>query len=424
MYTKTAEIPRKSGEQVRLRGWVHRLRRLGGKIFVVLRDSTGLIQAVVAANNVHGKLDTEASVEIAGKVVADKRAPRGFEVQATELKVIGESAPDWPFHRYLSTEMELDLRHLWVRSTRIQNALRAKATIIRGLRSYLDTHGFTEVAPPIFVSSACEGGSTLFEVPYFGGKAYLSQSGQLYSESVLPALEKVYAFAPSFRAEKSRTRRHVTEYWHLEPEVAWIGWKENIDLQERLLKDTIKFLLDSSPVVMENFQDRIPELEKWRKQKWVRIRYEEAIDLLKTKLKFPKAKIGEDLGTKEELALTAHFDGFVAVTHYPRDMKAFYMKVDEQDPRWVLANDTLAPYVGEIIGASEREWRHDLLLENMKIHKLNPKDYSWYLDLRKYGSVPHSGFGLGIERFMMSLLKLEHIRDTLPYPRFMNRTYP
>ncbi|MBR9681431.1 MAG: asparagine--tRNA ligase [Candidatus Altiarchaeota archaeon] len=424
MYTKTAEVPKKKGKEVKLRGWVHRLRQLGDKYFVVLRDSTGIIQAVVTPDKIKGKIDTEASIELTGKVVEDKRAPRGFEVQATDLKVIGESASDWPFHRYKSTEMELDLRHLWVRSTKIQDVLRVKAKMISGFRHFLDEEDFCEVAPPIFVSAACEGGSTLFEVPYFGGKAYLSQSGQLYSESMLPALEKVYALAPSFRAEKSRTRRHVTEYWHLEPEMAWTDWKQNIDLQESLLKASITFLLDKNPELLENYQDRLTELEKWRKEKWIRIRYDEAIELLKTKLKFPKAKLGDDLGTKEEIALTDHFDTFVAVTHYPRDMKAFYMKVDEKDPKWVLSNDLMGPHVGEIIGASEREWKHDLLLENMKIHKLNPKDYAWYLDLRKYGSVPHSGFGLGIERFLMSVLKLEHIRETLPYPRFMNRTYP
>ena len=409
---------------MKVRGWVHRLREIGDKVFIVLRDADGLIQVVVPNNKIQGKLDVEASVWVQGEVHADKRAPRGHEIRAGRVEVIGEADPNWPFHRYTSTEMELDFRHLWVRSTQMQNVLRARSVVIAGLRDYLTRNDFWEVPPPIFVSAACEGGSTLFEVPYFGGKAYLSQSGQLYSESMMASLEKVYAFAPSFRAESSRTRRHVTEYWHLEPEVAWIDWKQNLELQENLLKHAIKFLLKSDPVVMEPFQDRVADLEKWVKDKWVHIRYEEAIDLLKTKLNFPELKVGSDLGTQEERALTDHFGTFVAVTHYPRNMKAFYMKVDEDDPRWVLANDLMGPYVGEIIGASEREWKLDLLLENMKLHKLDPKNYEWYLDLRKFGSVPHSGFGLGIERFLMTLLKLEHIRETLSYPRFMNRTYP
>lgn len=410
----------KDGGALSLRGWVHRLRELGGKLFMVLRTPEGTIQVVANVDAVKGKLDEEASVVVKGTVKSDKRAPGGFEVHAKSVEVVGESAADWPFHRYKSTEMELDFRHLWLRSTQMQSVFKARHGLLMAAREYFDKHGFLEVSPPIFVSSACEGGSTLFELPYFGSTAYLSQSAQLYLEAFMPVVDKVFAITPSFRAEKSRTRRHVTEYWHLEPEVAWVDYEGNMDLQEDLIKYIIKEAVKDRHGVLGDFGDR-SELKDWAKAKWPRITYQEALDALKPKFKL---KWGDDLGTKEERLLTEKYGGFVFVTHYPREMKAFYMKVDESNPKVVLNNDLLAPHVGEVVGGSEREWKHHLLLENMKIHKLNPKDYAWYLDLRKYGSVPHSGFGLGIERLLMSLLKLEHIRDTLPFPRFINRIYP
>ena len=417
-YRATTKL--KDGQSLSLRGWVHRLREIGDKYFLVLRNSNGTIQVVANKNTVEGRLDVEASVEVSGKVKADKRAPGGFELHASSLRVIGESAPDWPFHRYRSVEMEMNFRHLWLRSTRMQAIFRVRHTVLMAAREFFDRRGFLEVSPPIFVSSACEGGSTLFELPYFDSKAYLSQSAQLYLEAFLPSVERVFAITPSFRAEKSRTRRHVTEYWHLEPEVAWIGFKENMDLQEELIKHIIKAVLDRRQEELGEFGDR-SELDDWLKGKWPRITYTEAVELLKKKF---KTKWGDDLGTKEERHLVDRFGTFVFVTHYPREMKAFYMKVDESNPKVVLNNDLMAPHVGELVGASEREWKYELLLENMKIHKLNPKDYEWYLDLRRYGSVPHSGFGMGIERLLMSLLNLEHIRDTLPFPRFINRVWP
>ena len=416
-----ATMKLKDGQALTLQGWVHRLRELGGKLFMVLRNFRGTIQVVANNDAVNGKLDVEASIVVKGKVKRDKRAPGGFELHATSVEVVGASSPDWPFHRYKSTEMEMDHRHLWLRSTKMQSIFKVRHEMIMAAREYFDKNGYLEVSPPIFVSSACEGGSTLFEVPYFGGKAYLSQSAQLYLEAFMPVVEKVFAITPSFRAEKSRTRRHVTEYWHLEPEVAWIDYKGNMDLQEDLIKHIIKEVVKDKHGVLNDFGDR-SELKDWTKSKWKRIRYEEAIDMAKRK--FPKLKWGDDLGTQEERFLTEELGGFVFVTHYPREMKAFYMKVDEENPKQVLNNDLMGPHVGEVVGGSEREWKHELLLENMKIHKLNPKDYAWYLDLRKYGSVPHSGFGLGIERVLMSMLKLEHIRDTLPFPRFINRIYP
>ncbi|MBR9679555.1 MAG: asparagine--tRNA ligase [Candidatus Altiarchaeota archaeon] len=415
------QLGKKIGKQVELRGWVHRLRELGGKQFIVLRDMSGLVQIVAEPDKVDGKLDVETVISVKGIVKKDERAPGGFEVHGA-IEVQGESAPDWPFHRYMSTELQLDKRHLWLRSTKMQAAFKIRQTILSASRDFLAKQGFWEVAPPILVSSACESGSTLFELEYFGSKAYLSQSSQLYLEAFLPSLERVWALTPSFRAEKSRTRRHVTEYWHLEPEAAWVDYEQNMTLQEDMLKHIIKQLLDKSSDALAEFGDRAAELEKWRKEKWARMRYGDVIDKLKPK--FPKLKWGDDLGTKEERYLVDHLDSFVFVTHYPREMKAFYMKVDEEDTKLVLNNDLMAPHVGEAIGGSEREWKLDLLKENMKIHKLKSADYEWYLELRKYGSVPHSGFGLGIERLMMSLLKLEHIRETLPFPRFMNRVYP
>lgn len=411
----------KDGMSLELRGWVHRLRKLGSKHFIVLRNENGIIQIVANENNISGNCGVESSIEVTGDVRADERAPGGFELQNSVVKVIGESASDWPFHRYKTTEMEMDNRHLWLRSTKMQSVLKVKQTLLQGAREWLTKEGFWEIQPPIFVSSACEGGSTLFEVPYFGGKAYLSQSGQLYAEAFLPSLEKVWALTPSFRAEKSRTRRHVTEYWHLEPEAAFVGHEENMKIQEKLLKHIMKKILEDRTDVLSDFGDR-KELDTWVSEEWPKITYDEAIELVKKE--FPKTKWGDDLGTKEELFLVEKFDSPVFVTHYPRDMKAFYMKVDESNPKVVLCNDLLMPHVGETIGGSEREWKLELLLENMKIHKLDPKEYAWYLDLRKYGSVQHSGFGLGIERLLVSMLNLEHIRDAIAFPRFINRVYP
>lgn len=409
------------GQKLELKGWVHRLREISGKYFVVLRNAKGLLQVVADNNTVKGNLRVEASVKVKGQVKKDERAPKGFELHATSIEVIGESGEKWPFHRYKSTEMEMDYRHLWLRSSKLQSTLKVRTTVVEAATEFFRKKGFFKVDPPIFVSSACEGGSTLFEVPYFGEKAYLSQSAQLYLEAFVPTLEKVWALTPSFRAEKSRTRRHLTEYWHLEPEAAFVDYKGNMDLQEKLLKFIIQKVLDERSDVLEDFGDR-SELETWAKSKWIHMTYEEAID--EAKHKFPKLKIGDDLGTEEERYLVEKLDNFIFVTHYPREMKAFYMKVDETNPKVVLNNDLLAPHVGETIGGSEREWKLDLLLENMKMQKLNPKDYEWYLDLRRYGSVPHSGFGLGVERFTVSLLNLEHIRDVVAFPRFINRVYP
>ncbi|MBR9680734.1 MAG: asparagine--tRNA ligase [Candidatus Altiarchaeota archaeon] len=421
MAQMASKIKLEDGQKLELKGWVHRLRNISGKYFVVLRNANGLLQVVTSANNVDGKLSIEASIDVKGVIKKDERAPGGFELQAEKILVIGESSEKWPFHRYKSVEMEMDYRHLWLRSSKLQSVFKVRNTLVNGATEFFNNKEFFKVDPPIFVSSACEGGSTLFEVPYFGDKAYLSQSAQLYLEAFMPTLEKVWALTPSFRAEKSRTRRHLTEYWHLEPEVAFVDYKGNMDLQEDLLKHIIKKVLDERSDVLDDFGDR-SELETWAKDKWIRITYDEAINEVKNK--FPKLKWGDDLGTEEERYLVEKLNGFVFVTHYPREMKAFYMKVDESNPKVVLNNDLMAPHVGETIGGSEREWKLDLLLENMKMHKLNQKDYEWYLDLRRYGSVPHSGFGLGIERLLVSMLKLDHIRDALPFPRFINRVYP
>lgn len=415
---KTLDL--KDGQPLSLKGWVHRLRKLGDKVFIVLRNENGIIQAVSSENNISGDLGVESSIEVSGDIKKDERAPGGFELQNAVVKVVGESAPDWPFHRYKSTEMEMDNRHLWLRSTSMQSVLKVKQTVLQGAREWLTKEGFWEIHPPIFVSSACEGGSTLFEVPYFGDKAFLSQSGQLYAEAFLPSLGKVWALTPSFRAEKSRTRRHVTEYWHLEPEAAFVKHEENLKIQEKLLKHIIRKVLDERQDVMEDFGDR-SELDSWVSEDWPRITYDEATGMLEKKF---KVRRGDDIGVQEELFLTEKFDIPVFVTHYPRGIKSFYMKVDESNPKVVLNDDLLMPHVGEVVGGSEREWKTELLLENMKLAKLNPDDYRWYLDLRKYGSVPHSGFGLGVERFLVSLLKLDHIRDAIAFPRFINRVYP
>ena len=415
------DVRKREGREVELAGWVHRLREIGNKFFIVLRDASGTVQVVARKESVKGKLDVEASVRVRGVVRRDERAPGGYEVHATSVEVIGESAPDWPFHRYLSTEMQLDYRHLWVRSTKMQRVMKVKHTALEYAWKWFRDNEFWFVTPPIFVSSACEGGATLFEVPYFNTKAYLSQSAQLYLEALIYSLERVWSLTPSFRAEKSRTRRHLTEYWHLEAEEAFVDFEGNMKIQEELLKAMMKGILDERSEEVAEFKTE-EKLEDWIKEKWPRITYEEALEIVNRK--GGKMKWGDDPGADEERMIMSEFETPVFVTHWPREIKAFYMKVDEKDEKVVLGSDLLAPPVGEIIGGSEREWKLELLLENMKIQKLDPKEYEWYLDLRRYGSVPHSGFGMGMERFVMAVLNLEHIRDALPFPRFINRVWP
>lgn len=418
------------GKKVTIRGWVYRRRRSDKLQFFLIRDSTGVIQTVVVKDDVSNdvwdnaeKLYIESSVIISGKVRNDNRAPGGKEVSVTDVKPVCIGEP-FKISKDFSTEFLLDNRHLWLRSQRMTNILKARHVISMYIREFFDSRGFYEVVPPIIVKNACEGGSQMFKIDYFGEDAYLSESGQLYGEALIYSLEKIYVWAPSFRAEKSRTVRHLAEYWHVEPEMAWYHHEDNIRLQEELIEYVVqKFVKEHSDILEALGRD--PEVLKKVKRPFERITYEEMVNRLQDMgLKF---EWGDDPGADEEKALTKDLDKPLVVERYPRGTKAFYMRVDPDNPKYVLNDDILAPEGhGEIIGGSERIWQYDELIESMKLFNLNPDDpaYSWYVDLRRYGSVPHSGFGLGLERFIKWIFNLDHIRDAIPFPRTINRVYP
>ncbi len=418
----------KDGEEVEVGGWVTKNRSSGRIVFTLIRDSSGEIQVTTRKGNVCDEalkvadaLSMECSVIVKGRVRTDPRAPGGKEVVATELKLIGASR-DYPIfgREEHNPEVLLDLRHLHVRSRELVAVMKVKDSVLSACREWFRANGFYEVTPPIIISSACEGGSTLFELKYFDDRAYLSQSAQLYLESLIFGLERVYSITPSFRAEKSRTTRHLAEYWHIEGEMAWMGLYEMIDMLEGLV------CYVCNKVGAERY-DEIklvggdPEYFKALKPPFPRITYDEAIKILQAD--GFSIKWGEDFGTHEERQLSTHYDKPLFVTEYPAEVKAFYMK-DAGNGK-VLNVDMLAPRgFGEIIGASERETDLGKIEERLRRQGEDPSKYEWYLDLRRYGSVPHSGFGMGAERLVRWICGLEHIRDAIPFPRTISRSYP
>lgn len=416
------------GRKVCLKGWVYRKRAVGGKVFIVLRDSSDIVQCVIDKGNVDGrtwkeaeKITRESSCIVEGVVSKEPRAPGGFEIKVYRLRTIGLS--DWfPIKGTEGVDYLLDHRHLWIRSRKLQAVMKIKHTVLEAGREYFNKNGWWEVTPPIITGSACESGATQFEINYFDQKAYLSQSAQLYLEVLVYALDKVWALTPSFRAEKSRTRRHLAEYWHLEPEAAWYGMEDIMRVAEELTYYIIDKVLNERRKELELLKRRIDVLEN-AKPPYPKITYDEAIEILQKK--GVDIKWGEDLGADEERILTEEFDKPFFITHFPKEIKAFYMKLDPKNPKVVLGFDLLAPEgYGEVIGGSVREDSYELLYKRIIEAGLNPKEYKWYLDLRKYGSVPHSGFGLGIERIVMWIASLDHIRDAIPFPRFRERLYP
>ncbi|HLD62243.1 MAG TPA: asparagine--tRNA ligase [Candidatus Norongarragalinales archaeon] len=424
--TKVSEaLDGKDKASVTLRGWIHRKRVQGNIIFFSLRDSTGVIQLAVKKDGVSEKefkdaekALIESTITVKGEVKKDERAPGGFEVQVKSFSVIHFSEI-FPIGKDQSTEFLLDVRHLWLRSLHLTNIMKARAEIVKDLRLFFDERTFIEVAPPIITTSACEGGSTLFEFDYFGQKAYLTQSGQLYNEAFITALEKIFILAPSFRAEKSRTVKHLTEYWHLEEEAAFFDNEDNMRLQEEMI-EFVAQRLAKNPVV-KHFQRTQEELKEV-KAPFHRLSYDKAVEKLQSLGN--TIEWGDDFGVEHEQLLTNDLKKPLFVHDWPKKIKPFYME-PASDGEHVKNADVLAPQGhGEIIGGSERIWEYDKLVQRMKEQDLNLKDYAWYLDLRKYGSVPHSGFGLGIERLVKWLLNLEHIRDAVPFPRVINRAYP
>ena len=416
------------GAEVKLRGWVYRQRASKNIAFVVLRDASSTIQCVFKKDNVSeedfehaSKVNMESSIEVKGTLKEDERAPEGYEVQASEINVVHD-AERFPITEEQSTELLLDKRHLWVRSQEITNVMKIRASVIKAAREFFDDRGWFEIQPPLITSSACEGGTTLFEFDYFGDEAYLSQSGQMYAEAMIYSLEKVYCFAPSFRAEKSRTRRHLTEYWHLEPEAAWMNHEENMEVQEEMIAYICNKVAEEREKELKAL-DRDPEKLKNIETPFERITYTEALEKLNDN--GFNLTWGEDFGTKEERFLTKDREQPLIIEKYPLEAKAFYMKTDPDNDKQVLCNDIIAPQgFGEIIGGSERESDNQILIERLKKEGAELDNYEWYLDLRKFGSVPHSGFGLGIERLIRWIADLDHIRDAIPFPRTPRRHSP
>ncbi len=417
------------GEKVSVRGWIYRKRVVGGKAFIVLRDSTGIIQCVAERDYlgepkwaILERAGRESSMTIHGVLRREPRAPTGFEIYIEDFNVIGFSE-NFPIRGGEGIDYLLDYRHLWLRSRKLTAIMKIKHTVMKALREYYNNNGWWEVTPPILTASAVEGGATLFPVDFFGRRIYLSQSAQLYLEVLIYSLEKVWSLTPSFRAERSRTRRHLYEYWHFEAEAAWMDYRDMMRNIEDALAYTLRKVLEENLEELELLKRNTEILDNAIGGSYPKITYDEAIDILRRK--GVDIKWGDDLGADEEAVLTQEFDRPFFITHFPKQLKSFYMKTAEDNPDVVLGFDLLAPEgYGEIIGGSQREDNYDKLLERIREQGLNPDDYQWYLDLRRYGSIPHSGYGLGIERFVMWIAGLDHIRDAIPFPRFRDRIYP
>jgi len=424
------DIGRHEGEEVTIKGWLHN-RRSSGKIhFLILRDGTGFIQGVMSKAAVGDELFTradhlsqETSVIVTGAARADKRAPSGYEIDVKDVQVVGESH-DFPITpKEHGVDYLLDRRHLWIRSERQQAILRIRHEIINAVRDFFNGRGFILADTPIFTPAACEGTTTLFPAQYFEEQtAYLTQSGQLYNEANAMALGRVYCFGPTFRAEKSKTRRHLTEFWMVEPEMAYADLDDVMALAEDLVVAVVGRVLDKRRRELKVLERDISKLEAVQKP-FPRISYDEAVKKLQAK-GLP-IQWGGDFGGPDETTLSEEFDRPVMVHRYPAAVKAFYMKPDPGRPELALGVDVLAPEgYGEIIGGGERLADLDLLLQRIKEHDLPQEAFEWYLDLRRYGTVPHGGFGMGIERVVSWICKLEHVRETIPYPRMLYRLYP
>jgi asparaginyl-tRNA synthetase len=416
--------------KVEIKGWLHNKRSSGGIQFLIIRDGTGFIQCTLRKDAIDEKtfeetekLPLESAVEISGTVKKDERAPYGYEIAIEKIKVISKAQEDFPIgKKYHGPEFLLDNRHLWIRSKKMNRILRVRAKVLEAAREWFKENGFIEVQVPIIVGAACEGGSTLFELKYFDSKAYLTQSWQLYGEAMIFGFGKCYTIAPSFRAEKSRTRRHLTEFWHLEAEMPFCDFEGLMKIEEELVWFILQKIARECSTELKEL-GRNPEDLLKMKPPFPRIRYEEAIKILQEK--GVNVKYGDDLGADEEKVLALQFDRPFFVTHFPKGIKAFYHKPDPNQPDVTLSVDVLAPEgYGEIIGSGERIESYEELMKRIEEEKLDVSAYQWYLDLRKFGSVQHAGFGLGIERFVMWVCKLKHIRDATAFPRLINRIYP
>ncbi|XOU94537.1 MAG: asparagine--tRNA ligase [Candidatus Kerfeldbacteria bacterium] len=423
------DIPKYLDKEITLKGWVFNFRSSGKIFFLQIRDGSGLIQAVISKNDVSAetwenceKMQIESSVEIIGTVSEDKRSASGYEMQVRELKII-HIAEEYPIaNKDHGVEFLMDNRHLWLRSQRQVSIMRIRDEIIWQMREFFRNEGFMMTDTPILTPTSCEGTTTLFETEYFDEKAYLAQSGQLYLEALAMAHGRVYDFGPTFRAEKSKTRRHMMEFWMLDAEAAFMQHEGNLILQEKLIHYVITNVLKNRRQDLEILERDVSLLEKV-KMPFPRLRYVDAINELQ-KLG-SDIKMGEDMGADDETMLMKKYDQPIFVTHYPTKIKAFYMQPDPENSDFVLCADMLAPEgYGEIVGGSERIWDAELLKQRLKEHNLSEKDFGWYLDLRRYGSVPHSGFGIGLERTVAWICGLDHVRETIPFARLINRLRP
>ncbi|RLG96132.1 asparagine--tRNA ligase [Candidatus Bathyarchaeota archaeon] len=417
-------------DSVIIRGWLHNMRSSGGIHFLIVRDGTGIIQCTMKRGTVDDALfektkdlTLESSIEVIGKVVEDKRAPGGYEIRVEDLKVFHRAEEGYPIaKKYHGPDFLLDNRHLWIRSQKMQTILHVRAKFLEAAREWFKMNGYTEFHSPTIITAACEGGATLFPVKYFDREAYLTQSWQLYAEAAIASLGKIYTVAPSFRAEKSRTRRHLTEYWHLEVEVPWCDLNCIMKIQEELLAYVLDVLYDEMSREL-TYLGREPDDLRRMKPPYERITYDMAVEILNEEgIRF---NWGDDITWTHEKILTKRFDKPFFITHFPKGVKAFYHKPDPKRPEVTLSADLLAPEgYGEITGGGQRIDDAEELIRRIKEENLNPEDYKWYIDLRRYGSVPHSGFGLGVERVIAWICKLDHIRDAIAFPRLINRVYP
>jgi len=433
-----AEIGKHEGQTVTIRGWLYNLRESGKLLFPIFRDGSGTIQGVVAKNAVPAEvfdsvkgLTQESSVVVEGKVRADKRAPGGYELDVSNVQVLQRVSENDPFPISLKehgVDFLMEHRHLWVRTPRQAAILRVRAEIIKAARDFFDDRGFVLTDPPILTPAACEGTTTLFPVDYFEEQAFLTQSGQLYIEATAAALGKVYSFGPTFRAEKSKTRRHLTEFWMVEPEIAYATLDDLMQLAEQFISFIVQRCLEKRRADLQTIGRDVSKLEKIAPP-FPRVSYDDAVKILqeghaKGALE-NKFEWGGDLGSPDETYVSSQYDRPVMVHRYPAKVKAFYMEPDPQRPELALCVDVLAPEgYGEIIGGSQRTASYDLLVKRIHEHGLPEEAFKWYLDLRKYGSVPHSGFGMGIERAVAWICGLEHVRETIPFPRMLYRLYP
>lgn len=424
------DMPKHVGETVKIGAWLANKRSSGKIAFLQLRDGSGFVQGVVVKANVSEEtfataksIHQETSFYIIGEVTEDTRSSFGYELQVKEIEVIAESH-DYPITpKEHGVEFLMDHRHLWLRSKKQHANMKVRNEIIRATYEFFNNNGFAKVDPPILTGSAPEGTSELFHTKYFDQDAYLSQSGQLYMEAAAMALGKVFSFGPTFRAEKSKTRRHLIEFWMIEPEMAFVEHDESLEVQEQYVSYIVQSVLENCKLELELLGRDTSKLEKVQAP-FPRISYDDAIDLLHKK-GFDDIQWGDDFGAPHETAIAEHFDKPVFITCYPVGIKPFYMQPHPDRDDVVLCADLIAPEgYGEIIGGSERIWDYDLLKQRIADYGLDEEAYAWYLDLRKYGSVPHSGFGLGLERTVAWITGAEHVRETIPFPRLLNRIYP